>query len=168
MPAGNRHLPVVEARRLPLHMYSVSRETSPQRVSRLLEADGSLLFIAQIQHERHNAGNGAKRSKDRQNCRSHMYIASLGKISRESCIHASIPLPRDDRQPSFTAHRLQRRKKLDLDGGLPLSFIIPLSVALSNRLAEQDETSARRFPRRADIFIYAYFTGLEDRNVTSW
>ena len=64
MPAGNRHLPAVETRRLPLHMYSVSRETSPQRVSRLLEADGSLLFIAQIQHERHNAGNGAQRSKD--------------------------------------------------------------------------------------------------------
>lgn len=59
-------LPVLEARRLPLHMYSVSRETSPQRVSRLLEAVGSLLFIAQIQHERHNAGNGAQRSKDSQ------------------------------------------------------------------------------------------------------
>ena len=59
-------LPVLEARRLPLHMYSVSRETSPQRVSRLLEAVGSLLFIAQIQHERHNAGNGAQSPKDRQ------------------------------------------------------------------------------------------------------
>ena len=35
-------------------------------VSRLLEADGSLLFIAQIQHERHNAGNGTQRSKDSQ------------------------------------------------------------------------------------------------------
>ena len=35
-------------------------------VSRLLEAVGSLLFIAQIQHERHNAGNGAQRSKGRQ------------------------------------------------------------------------------------------------------
>ena len=29
---------------------------------------------------------------------------------------------RDGRQPSFTAHRLQRRKKLDLDGGLPLKI----------------------------------------------
>lgn len=66
MPTGNRHLPVVEARRLPLHMYSVSRETSPQRVSRLLEADGSLLFIAQIQHERHDTGNRAQSSKDSQ------------------------------------------------------------------------------------------------------
>lgn len=59
-------LPVLGARRLPLHMYSVSRETSPQRVSRLLEAVGSLLFIAQIQYERHNAGNGAQRPKDSQ------------------------------------------------------------------------------------------------------
>ena len=59
-------LPVLEARRLPLHMYSVSRETSPQRVSRLLEADGSLLFIAQIQHERHDTGNRAQSSKDSQ------------------------------------------------------------------------------------------------------
>ena len=59
-------LPVLEARRLPLHMYSVSRETCPQRVSRLLEADGSRLFIVQVQYERHNAGNGAQRSKDRQ------------------------------------------------------------------------------------------------------
>ena len=168
MPAGNRHLPVVETRRLPLHnAYNVKRKAL-RAVSRLIAADGSLLFIVQVQYERHDTGNRAQSPKDSQQCRSHMYFASLGKISRESCIHASIPLPRDDRQPSFTAHRLQRRKKLDLDGGLPLSFIIPLSVALSNRLAEQDETSARRFPRRADIFIYAYFTGLEDRNVTSW
>ena len=59
-------LPVLEARRLPLHMYSVSRETSPQRVSRLLEADGSLLFIVQVQYERHDTGNGAQSPKDRQ------------------------------------------------------------------------------------------------------
>lgn len=59
-------LPVLEARRLPLHMYSVSRETSPQRVSRLLEADGSLLFIVQVQYERHDTGNGAQRPKDSQ------------------------------------------------------------------------------------------------------
>jgi len=59
-------LPVLGARRLPLHMYSVSRETSPQRVSRLLEAVGSLLFIAQIQHERHDTGNRAQSPKDSQ------------------------------------------------------------------------------------------------------
>ena len=35
-------------------------------VSRLIAADGSLLFIVQIQHERHDTGNGAQRSKDRQ------------------------------------------------------------------------------------------------------
>lgn len=35
-------------------------------VSRLLEADGSLLFIVQVQYERHNAGNRAQSSKDSQ------------------------------------------------------------------------------------------------------
>ena len=66
MPAGNRHLPVVEARRLPLHKTYRDERITLKAVSRLLEADGSLLFIAQIQHERHNAGNGAQRSKDGQ------------------------------------------------------------------------------------------------------
>ena len=107
----NRHLPVVETRRLPLHITNfLARETNSQAMSRLVLTDGSLLFIVQIQHERHNAGNGAKRSKDRQNCRSHMYIASLGKISRESCIHASIPLPRDDRQPSFEPYTIYLKR----------------------------------------------------------
>ena len=123
MPAANRHLPVVETRRLPLHITNfLARETNSQAMSRLVLTDGSLLFIVQVQHERHDTGNRAQSPKDSQQCRSHMYFASLGKISRESCIHASIPLPRDDRQPSFTAHRLQRRKKLDLDGGLPLKI----------------------------------------------
>ena len=37
MPAGNRHLPVVETRRLPLHITnSPARETNPQAMSRLL------------------------------------------------------------------------------------------------------------------------------------
>ena len=39
-------------------------------------------------------------------------IASLGRISRESRLHASIPLSRDGRQPSFTVHRL-----IDKNGG---------------------------------------------------
>ena len=120
MPAGNRHLPVVETRRLPLHNAYNVKCKALRAVSRLIAADGSLLFIVQVQYERHDTGNRAQSPKDSQQCRSHMYFASLGKISREGCIHASIPLPRDDRQPSFTAHRLQRRKKLDLDGGLPL------------------------------------------------
>ena len=59
-----------------------SRETSPQHVSRLVSADGSLLFIVQIQYERHDTGDRAQGPKDSQQCRSHMYIASLGKISR--------------------------------------------------------------------------------------
>ena len=46
-------------------------------------------------------------------------IASPEMNFPRGLIHASIPLSRDGRQPSFTAHRLQRRKKLDSDGGLP-------------------------------------------------
>ena len=118
----NRHLPVVETRRLPLHRTYMGERIALKDMSRLVSADGSLLFIVQVQYERHDTGNRAQSPKHSQQCRSHMYFASLGKISREGCIHASIPLPRDDRQPSFTAHRLQRRKKLDLDGGLPLKI----------------------------------------------
>ena len=118
----NRHLPVVETRRLPLHRTYMGERIALKDMSRLVSADGSLLFIVQVQYERHDTGNRAQSPKDSQQCRSHMYFASLGKISRESCIHASIPLPRDDRQPSFTAHRLQRRKKLNADGGLPLEI----------------------------------------------
>ena len=66
MPAGNRHLPVVETRRLPLHNTYNVKCKALRAVSRLIAADGSLLFIVQIQHERHNAGNGTQGPKDRQ------------------------------------------------------------------------------------------------------
>ena len=40
---------------------------------------------------------------------SKLYVSAPSRrISRESRLHASIPLSRDGRQPSFTAHRLQR------------------------------------------------------------
>ena len=62
---GNRYLPMVEPRRLPLHTVRKRRELSSQTpVIRLVVADGSLLFIVQIQHERHDTGDGAQGSKD--------------------------------------------------------------------------------------------------------
>ena len=85
---------MVETRRLPLHRTYVDERLALKNMSRLLVTDGSLLFIVQIQYERHDTGNGAKGSKDSKKCRSHMYIASLEIISREGCIHASIPLSR--------------------------------------------------------------------------
>ena len=61
---ANRHLPVVETRRLPQTYKLSGRELSPQTVGRLLVTDGLLLFIVQIQHERHDAGDGAQNPKD--------------------------------------------------------------------------------------------------------
>ena len=72
----NRHLPVVETRRLPLHRTYMGERIALKNMSRLVSAEGSLLFIVQVQYERHDTGNGAQRSKDSQQCRSHMYIAS--------------------------------------------------------------------------------------------
>ena len=48
-------------------------------------------------------------------------IASLEIISRESRLHASIPLSRDGRQPSFTVHRL-----IDKNGGFSHSLLYRL------------------------------------------
>ena len=50
---------MVEPRRLPLHTVRKRRELSSQTpVIRLVVADGALLFIVQIQHERHDTGEG--------------------------------------------------------------------------------------------------------------
>ncbi len=76
MPAVNRHLPVVETRRLLLHRTYMGERIALKNMSRLVSADGSLLFIVQVQYERHDTGNRAQRSKDSQNSLSHMYIAS--------------------------------------------------------------------------------------------
>ena len=62
----NRHLPVVETRRLPLHRTYMGERIALKNMSRLVSADGSLLFIVQVQYERHDTGNGAQSSKDRQ------------------------------------------------------------------------------------------------------
>ena len=60
-------------------------------------------------------------------------IASPESISRESCIHASIPLSRDGRQPSFTAHRLQRRKTRHGRWDFT-KLIIQINVGMSNEI----------------------------------
>ena len=64
MLAANKHLPVWETRTVATTYNSVSRVLSAQPVSRLVLADGSLLFIVQIQYERHNTGNGTLSPKD--------------------------------------------------------------------------------------------------------
>ena len=63
-------------------------------------AGGSLLFIAPIQHERHNARYGAKSPKDNQKCRSNMYRLPEKKF-HEGYTHASNPHSQDSRRPSF-------------------------------------------------------------------
>ena len=62
----NRHLPVVETRRLPLHRTYMGERIALKDMSRLVSADGSLLFIVQVQYERHDTGNRAQSPKDRQ------------------------------------------------------------------------------------------------------
>ena len=59
-------LPVLGARRLPLHKTYRDERITLKAVSRLLEADGSLLFIVQVQYERHDTGNRAQSPKDSQ------------------------------------------------------------------------------------------------------
>ena len=122
MPAANRHPPAVETRRLPQHTHLLGREFNSQNRESSAATDGSLLFIVQIQHERHNAGNGTNGSND-----SHNHLRNMYRLPRKEIPVRAFYIPpfrstRDGRQPSFTAHRLQRRKKLDLDGGLPLMF----------------------------------------------
>ena len=74
----------MEPRRLPLHTVRKRRELSSQTpVIRLVVADGSLLFIVQIQHERHNTGDGAQSSKDSQQRRSYMYRLPRDYFPRE-------------------------------------------------------------------------------------
>ena len=66
----------METRRLPQHKTYWLERLALKTVSRLVRTDGSLLLvvrIAQIQHERHNAGDGTQGSKDSQQCRSYMY-----------------------------------------------------------------------------------------------
>ena len=74
MPAANKHPLAVEPQTVAtIHTSYWVEDLVLKSVSRLSAADGSLLFIVQVQYERHNAGDGTQGSKDRQNGRSNMY-----------------------------------------------------------------------------------------------
>ena len=117
MPATNKHLPVAKPRRLPQHTsYELERLALKNRESSAMDRRlTSFCCASRLAYHRDKA-------RETQCCKwsqclqlqtkmSKLYVSPPRKyISRESCIHASIPLSRDGRQPSFTAHRLQRRK----------------------------------------------------------
>ena len=146
MPAANRHLPVVETRRLPLHITNfLARETNSQAMSRLVLTDGSLLFIVQIQHERHNAGNGTQRSKDRQNHLRNMYRLPRKVFPRElsTSLHSAQHGMAGNRLLPHTVYKGGKNSTWTV--GFHLKSIIQYSVVLSNKLG----IKARRGKRRA-------------------
>ena len=109
-------------------------------MSHLLGADGSLFpFFGAYTINYHNDSFDSSFNyleKSYHDCayadnnfKSYYVSASLReKISRERCIHASIPLSRDVRQPSFYRNRLQT-----IDGGFPrLDYMMELAVESMN------------------------------------
>ena len=147
MPAANRHLPVVETRRLPLHITNfLARETNSQAMSRLVLTDGSLLFIVQIQHERHNAGNGTQGPKDRQNHLRNMYRLPRKVFPRE------LPTSLHSAQHGMAGNRLlphtvyKGGKNSTWTVGFHLKSIIQDSADLSNKLGAKDRAAILRLP----------------------
>ena len=132
------------------HMGLFGRELRSQTVSRLLVTDGLLLFIVQVQHERHNAGNGAQRSKDRQQCRSHSILPPRDRFPARAAYTPPF------RSRGMTGNRLlphtvyKGGKNSTWTVGFHLCFIIQNSVGLSNKLG----IKARRGKRRALRFSY--------------
>ena len=122
MPAVNRHLPVVETRRLPQTYGLVWQRTSfsnrkPSAGDRRLTSFYRTSTVRETQCWQWSPKLQGQSTMPKS------YVYCLPEIDfPRGRIHASIPLSRDDRQPSFTAHRLQRRKKLNADGGLPLEI----------------------------------------------
>ena len=122
MPAVNRHLPVVETRRLPQTYGLVWQRTSfsnrkPSAGDRRLTSFYRTSTVRETQCWQWNPRPQGQTES------SQKYVSPP---SESIPVRASYIPPfrstRDGRQPSFTAHRLQRRKKLDLDGGLPLKI----------------------------------------------
>ena len=103
-------------------------------MSRLLATDGSLLFIVQIQHERHNAGNGTQGPKDRQNHLRNMYRLPRKVFPRE------LPTSLHSAQHGMAGNRLlphtvyKGGKNSTWTVGFHLSIIIQDSADLSNKL----------------------------------
>ena len=125
-----------------LHTAQKRRELSSQPlVSRLVLTDGSLLFIVQIQHERHNAGNGAQGSKDRQNHLRNMYRLPRKVFPRE------LPTSLHSAQHGMAGNRLlphtvyKGGKNSTWTVGFHLKSIIQDSVDLSNKLGAKDRAA---------------------------
>ena len=117
------------------------REINPQHMSRLLATDGSLLFIVQIQHERHNAGNGAQGSKDRQNHLRNMYRLPRKVFPRElsTSLHSAQHGMAGNRLLPHTVYKGGKNSTWTV--GFHLKSIIQDSVDLSNKLGAKDRAA---------------------------
>lgn len=114
------------------------RESNSQTVSRLVSADGSLLFIVQIQHERHNAGNGTQGPKDRQNHLRNMYRLPRKVFPRElsTSLHSAQHGMAGNRLLPHTVYKGGKNSTWTV--GFHLKSIIQDSVDLSNKLGAKD------------------------------
>ena len=99
-----------------------------------VRADGSLLFIVQIQHERHNAGNGTDGSKDRQNHLRNMYRLPRKVFPRElsTSLHSAQHGMAGNRLLPHTVYKGGKNSTWTV--GFHLKSIIQYSVVLSNKL----------------------------------
>ena len=163
---ANRHLPVVETQTVAA-TYNVQAENVISNRESSVGADGSLLFIVQIQHERHDAGNGAKGSKDSQQCRSHMYILPPSERFPARAVYT----------PPFRSRGMTGNRLLPhtvYKGGKNSTRTVGFHLALLYRFLSLCQTDSRNKTKfqpgafRAGLMFYTYFTGLEDLNVTSW
>ena len=145
MPAANRHLPVVETRRLPQHKTYWLERLALKTVSRLVRTDGSLLFvvrIAQIQHERHNAGDRTQGSKDSQQCRSYMYRLPRDEfpVRANTRLHSALT---GWQATVFYRAPSTKEEKTRLGRWASTTFIIQTNRQMSNKFAFCRNTHAR-------------------------
>ena len=108
---ANKHLLAVEPDGCHKHTNYTTESLALKHREPSAATDGSLLSISKHVP---NLGNSPNyRNSPIDFLKSYMHHL-LWKISREGYIYASIPPSRDDRQPSFTVHRLQRMTKTQL------------------------------------------------------
>mgnify|MGYP003470579329 CR=1 FL=1 len=121
-------------RRCHIHKLTCPREKSLKLSESSVAADGSLLFIVQIQHERHNAGNGTDGSKDRQN-----HLRNMYRLPRK-VFPWELPTSLHSAQHGMAGNRLlphtvyKGGKNSTWTVGFHLKSIIQYSVVLSNKL----------------------------------
>lgn len=102
---ANKHLLAVEPDGCHKHTNYTAESLALKHREPSAATDGSLLFISKHVP---NLGNSPIDF-----LKSYMHHL-LWETSREGYIYASIPHSQDDRQPSFTVHRLQRMSKTQL------------------------------------------------------